>query len=366
MSKIAVVGSGQLAQMMAQSKAAEGHDFYFIAGPNEDTRCVDGLGTVVRQQYGQSAEALFNELNHPDVITVEKEHVDCDLLTELNQFTQVHPNPDFLRIAKDRAMEKDFLAEHDIPVVPYRVVKEHSELYEAINAVGYPVIVKSTQGGYDGQNQWSLSEDSDIEKTKLNECPINELVVEKRIKFDLEFSIIAARNTKGEIKVYPLALNHHRNGVLLTSIAPFKQLPDELAQQAEQISRHVLESQNYVGVLSIEFFLSENQIYVNEMAPRVHNSGHWTMDGAETSQFANHVHAILGEELGSTEITKPVGMINLLGVAPDLSQFRDYEMSAYDYNKTIRPGRKMGHLNFIFSEQVDEGVLEKLTDLIYK
>lgn len=365
MSDIAIVGTGQLARMMVQAVNAAGHRFSFLKDPGENTSCIDGMGEIVERNKTDSAESIFNQLGQPDVITVEKEFVDCELLEALTAYTQVHPHPEFLRIAKNRSLEKNFLADSGIPVVPFAVVQGATEINAGVNQVGYPVVIKSTTQGYDGQNQWVINNQEELDAFLLTGATELELIIEKKIDFDCELSIIACRNPRGDMAFYPLALNTHLKGILLTSIVPFTDCPAHIAEDAKNIARKILTEQNYVGVLSIEFFLWQGQLFVNEMAPRVHNSGHWSMDGAKTSQFENHIRAILNHDLGSTDITHPTAMINLLGVEPVVSLISKPNLHLHAYNKSVRPRRKVGHINMTFTDTVDMKQVNQLVDVIY-
>lgn len=362
---IAIVGSGQLARMMAQSVLPEQYSFSFLAEANESVSCVEGLGQIVRREPNDSPEALFEKLGKPQVVSVEKEFVDCDLLAELNKLTQVHPNPKFLTIPKHRALEKNYLKQHNIPTVAFEVADTTAGLQQAIEKLDFPVIVKSTQEGYDGQNQWHINDENDLTEFLANNANIPEVIIEQKVSFDLEVSIIAVRAQSDEIRFYPLTHNTHKNGVLLTSVAPYESDNGPLTQQAQSIATTIMQDADYVGVLSVEFFVMNGQLYVNEMAPRVHNSGHWTMDGTDVSQFENHIRAITNQPLGNTQLTQPTAMINLLGITPKPELLTSARQTLYDYEKRLRPGRKMGHINITDAHGIPQADIDAIVKKIY-
>lgn len=340
---IAIIGSGQLAQMMAQAGIPMGLRFSFVAEAKEDTVCVAALGNVVVRSPDMSAAELFKALGQPDLITVEKEHVDIDLLKQLQARCPVHPNPDALEKFKNRRVEKLFLQSLNIPIAPFKAVQSEADLKAALAELAKPVFLKTEEEGYDGYNQYKITDDNQAEV--LAEITyLGEWVAEAGIPFEREVSFLAARSVEGDIVYYPPAENYHHNGTLLTSLAPAPDLSDDMVKTGQQYLHKMLIQLDYVGVMCVECFVWGEQLLVNEIAPRVHNSGHWTSKGALTSQFENHVRAVSGLKLGSSKTSGISGMLNLLGVTLSAEQVSDADTFLTLYGKSLRPRRKLGHV----------------------
>ena len=343
--RIAIAGCGQLARMLALAGWAMGHHFSFIADPGEGTDCVGGLGPVLaRDDYPEPA-ALFEALGRPDVVTVEKEHVSVTLLEGLAEHCLVAPSPAAIRICQHRGREKTALQNLGISTAPFQLVEDGPSLITAVEALGYPAFVKSCEQGYDGQNQWLLRDPESLEALAAQMDSLPPLVVEGAVHFDRELSMIAARSVSGETALYPLAENRHREGILLTSEVPAANINEETQAQAHHIARTLLEQWSYVGVLSIELFDEGGKLRVNELAPRVHNSGHWSQDAGVTSQFSNHIRAITDTRPGNTRPALYAGMVNLLGREPDATLLQAEDVNLHWYTKSVRSRRKVGHIN---------------------
>ncbi len=341
--KLGIIGSGQLARMMALDSLQMGVQFSFLAEPKEDTRCVQNLGTVVVRDADHDAAALYLDLGHPDVITVEKEHVDISLMRGLAEHCPVHPNPNALEKFKNRLNEKQFLQSLNIPLAPFHSVKNKYDFDLAVAKLNKPVFLKSEENGYDGYNQWKVT-DANAEEVRT-ELPFpGDWVAESFIPFEREVSFLAVRSSNGNINYYPPVENVHRNGTLLTSTAPALDISAEQLALARKYLNDIFLAVDYVGVICMECFDWDGKILVNEIAPRVHNSGHWTTQGAATSQFENHVRAVLNLTAGSTEINGVSGMLNLLGVTLTAQQVLDADTSLILYDKITRPRRKLGHV----------------------
>ena len=365
--KIAIIGAGQLAKMLAEAGIKIGHSFSFLANPEEDVCCVKGLGSVIRIVKDSSAEALYNQLGSPDVVTVEKEQVDTDLLSAFESFCLVYPSIQAIAVTQNRIEEKKFLDSINVPVAPYKIAQNAQELESIVSSVKGTVYVKHPHLGYDGKNQWKVSQPQDL-KTINIPAEFFPLIVEESVDFLYETSLIGVRSAKGEIKVYGPTKNLHKNGILIQSNSLNERdgLEDVL-NTARTYLDEMLNKWNYVGVLTLELFKTPSNVLVNEIAPRVHNSGHWTMDGCESSQFENHIRAITGMPLGDTHTRQSVGMVNLLGVDSIADTWREYDgCQVYWYNKTVKPMRKMGHANFIHSKHEKSQYLQdQLVDHLY-
>ncbi|WP_444920021.1 5-(carboxyamino)imidazole ribonucleotide synthase [Microbulbifer sp. CnH-101-G] len=356
---IAIVGCGQLAQMMAQEGKPLGITFSFLAEKGEDAGCVEGLGTVIRLDEAGSGEDLFQALGCPEVITAEREQVDVALLRELQRFCPVYPDPHVFEKAQHRLREKRALTESGLPVAPFMPARGRGELLNALDKLGYPAFIKSCENGYDGKNQWRVKDAAELQEA-IKEAQDLPCVVEASVDFSCEVSLIGARSVSGEVKTYPLTENLHRQGTLLLSKAPYQD--EQLLASARAYLQKLMDDWDYVGVLSVECFVTSEGLLVNEIAPRVHNSGHWTLVGADTSQFANHLRAILDMPLGDTECPRPAAMVNMLGV--DRAPTGKNE-GVWLYGKTLRPGRKMGHVILVddSSEELSQRCEAMIADL---
>ncbi|OQX34304.1 MAG: 5-(carboxyamino)imidazole ribonucleotide synthase [Oceanospirillales bacterium LUC14_002_19_P2] len=342
---IAMIGCGQLARMMAFEGWHLGLTFSFLADPGENRSCVEGLGNIVELTPELTGRKLFEALGEPAVVTVEREHVDVKMLKDLASFCEVNPNPDAIEICQHRGREKNFVNALGVPTAPYRLINSAASLKAAIEAMGLPVIVKSCEEGYDGRGQWKIDNTQELDALLLENTMEGDFIVEGFVAFEKEASIVAMRSSKGECAFYPLAENEHRNGILISSIAPAELPSPSLSAEARKIAQTIIEEMEYVGVLSIEFFVMNDKLLVNELAPRVHNSGHWTQAAGICSQFENHLRSIAGIMLGATEPTTHVGMVNVLGQKLNTNWLVDSNVQLNDYNKTPRPNRKVGHLN---------------------
>jgi 5-(carboxyamino)imidazole ribonucleotide synthase len=271
----------------------------------------------------------------------------------LEQRLPVYPPSAALEQAQDRLREKRLFRKLGIPVTEFAEVAEAGDLDAAVKQVGLPAILKTCRMGYDGKGQWLLQTATDI-KAALPELPGVPLILEKYVPFTRELSVLGVRGRYGEIAFYPLIENHHRGGILRLSLAPAPHLASGLQVEAETAARAVLETLGYVGVLCIEFFEVNGRLLANEMAPRVHNSGHWTIEGAEASQFENHLRAILGLPLGSTTPVGVSAMLNLIGETPESADvLKVANAHLHLYGKEPRSGRKLGHLT-VRAEQTEK------------
>jgi len=305
--------------------------------------CASHVAQVIEVDLESAAQVrAFHDT--VDIVTIESENVEASVLADLPHLA---PQVDAIRISQDRLLEKDFLHAQGIATAPYAAVNSLRDLHAALDTIGAPAILKTRRLGYDGRGQVRIThiDEASSAWAHTGGAPC---ILEGMVRFDLEVSLIAARNTHGQIAFYPLTHNIHREGILRTSIAPFAN--PALQALAEGYMRTVLERLNYIGVLAIEFFVQGDKLITNEMAPRVHNSGHWTIEGSATSQFENCLRAMLDMPLGSVE-SQPTVMLNCIGEMPpetDTSKFPN--LFRHDYGKQPRSGRKVGHLTFPASE----------------
>lgn len=278
------------------------------------------------------------------VVTYEFENVPAAAATKLASMVPTYPPPAALEAAQDRLNEKRLFARAGLATAPYVPASTEEELGAAVEELGVPVLAKTRREGYDGKGQLVIRDGRDVARTweTLAGAP---LLVEGVVAFERELSILGVRGLSGEVSFYPLTENHHRKGILRHSTAPAPGLTPQLVHAAETGARSVMEELDYVGVIAIELFEKDGALVTNELAPRVHNSGHWTIEGAETSQFENHVRAILGLPLGSTAARGQSAMVNLIGALPDRAEVLAVAGShLHLYGKSARPGRKVGHV----------------------
>lgn len=335
--KVGILGAGQLARMIALAGYPLGVDFIFL-DPAQDA-CANKLGEHLQGDYSDP-RLLAQLAERADVVTYEFENVPADVAEFLSAHTQVHPSPKALAVAQDRLIEKNFFNEIAIPTPAYAAVDSFADLRQVMATIGYPAILKSRTQGYDGKGQSILKSEDDLAAAWALLEGVS-AIVEAFVAFDREVSIIAARNTSGAIVFYPLSENLHRGGILRISES---RLNDPLQVMAETYVTRLLEALNYVGVLALELFEVNGRLIANEFAPRVHNSGHWTIEGAETSQFENHLRAILNWPLGATTAISQAAMVNFIGGLPaseDVLALPKTHLHLYD--KSPRKGRKVAH-----------------------
>lgn len=348
MKHVAIVGCGQLARMLALTGWRMGIRFSFVACNGEETHCVDGLGNIVPWSESSNTQDLYEALGNPDVITVERESVCVDLLRDLGQYCDVRPNPEAVRACQHRLREKHLLDSLQIATAPYRGATTPEELEIAVQQLGYPVMVKAASDSYDGKQQRRLDNCDDLEGLKQSLCADSDMewLVEQCIPFQREVSFIAARSASGDTAFYPPTENVHSNGVLVHSMAPAEGLGAELEAMGRAYLTSLMESMDYVGVLAMECFVVDTRLVVNELAPRVHNSGHWTLDAHLTCQFENHLRAILDLPLGDTRLNHYSGLVNILGRQEQPINLASLSAKAavHWYNKPFAPGRKLGHV----------------------
>jgi 5-(carboxyamino)imidazole ribonucleotide synthase len=338
---IGILGGGQLGYMLALAGYPLGLRFRFL-DPSPEAP----VGRIAPRVTGDfSDRAALEKFAHGlEVVTYEFENVPVDAVHFLVKKVPVFPPPAALEAAQDRLREKQLFEKLGIATTEFASVPAASDLDLALKNVGMPAVLKTRRMGYDGKGQWNLRSPEEVKVAKEG-LPRLPFTVERFVPFTRELSMIAVRGKRGEAAFYPLVENHHRNGILRLSLAPAPDVVPEIQKAAEDAARKLLESLNYVGVLAIEFFECGGKLLANEMAPRVHNSGHWTIEGAVTSQFENHLRAVCGLPLGSTTAIGASAMINLIGEVPEPAQVLAVSSAhLHLYGKNPRPGRKLGHV----------------------
>lgn len=340
--KVGILGGGQLARMLAISAIPLDIEIICI-DPN--TNCSAKQVTRVMHCDLDDVDKIDEYFHNVDCITYETENLPIDSVNRLANKYKILPNIKALEITQDRLYEKNFFSELNIPTVEYFQVETWSQLKESIEKAHFPVVLKTRRNGYDGKGQIVIK-NWDEAKKAWELMQEKSLIIEKFIPYNFEVSLISVRNSRGEILFYPLVLNKHKNGILRTSEAPYINMA--LQNEAQKYAVSILEKFNYIGVMTIEFFCLNDTIIANEIAPRVHNSGHWTIEGAKTSQFENHLRAIVGLPLESTEVKAYSLLVNLLGNVPDINNLlkKFPNLHFYDYQKSPRKNRKVGHLTF--------------------
>jgi 5-(carboxyamino)imidazole ribonucleotide synthase len=343
MTTVGILGGGQLARMMALAGAPLG--LRFLAMDTSADACAGQFVPMVVGDWRDEA-ALAEFASRVDVATFDFENVPAESAEWLAARIPVFPAPRALRIAQDRLAEKTLFNELGIGTPAFAAVDTRSGLDEAVARIGLPCILKTRRLGYDGKGQFRLKTPADLDAAWAAlgpQAPTVGLILEAFVPFEREVSVVAVRGRDGEFRAWPLTENWHRDGILSASMAPCAE-GAALEPQAVAYARKVAEALDYVGVFALELFVRDGQLLANEMAPRVHNSGHWTIEGAETSQFENHLRAVLGLPLGSTAAVGHSVMLNWIGAMPEAAPvLRSPAGHWHDYGKTSRDGRKVGH-----------------------
>ena len=326
--KLGIIGGGQLAQMLALAARPLGVDC-LVVEPAPDA-CAASVAEVIVAPYDDPA-ALERLARECDAVTVELEEVPAAALDWLAARVPVRPGASVLRTTQDRLLEKQLVRAHGIRTAPF-----DDEVR------GAPAIVKTRRGGFDGRGNRLVRTDHEL-AAALQEMPAP--IVEGLVPFTRELSVVAVRAVDGEVRCWPVVANEHRHGALRRTVAPAPGLTDAMQREAETIARTLLDALGHVGVLAVELFDTPDGLVVNELAPRVHNTGHWTIEGAETSQFEQHVRAVCGLPLGDTALREPSVMLNALGAEPDPDAVLAVPGAhLHRYGKAARPFRKLGHV----------------------
>ncbi len=340
--RVLVYGAGQLAQMMYLAGSPLGIEVQAV-----DVKDDSVVHPVSKQPL---EENLAEAIDAADALTVEFEHVPERLLEQAAATGKLMPSIDSILVGADRVREKSLLDSLHVPNCAHQVIRSLDELDGCVDALGERLIIKASRDGYDGYGQWRLASKSNLDELKhelagldLNTVP---LIAEQMVDFDRELSIIGVRDKNGNIHTYPLAENLHYQGQLHVSVAPAPKVDDELQKRATHIFETLATGMDYVGVLAVELFQCGDTLLVNELAPRVHNSGHWTQSGSVTSQFENHLRAVCGLPLGDVSAVGINAMVNIIGCGAFSRELLSISgCHLHWYGKSVRAKRKMGHIN---------------------
>jgi len=351
---LGIIGGGQLGMMLTEAA----NKF-----PNEISEVIvlDPTKGCPASQVGarqiiadfKDEKAIMELASKADILTYEIESGNSDVLKSMETKTKINPSPDTLKKIQDKLVQKTFLAENQLPVPEFVEVNSLDDLQQKIKKFGFPSLLKTRKNAYDGRGNFKINSEKDL-KTAFDKFRDQSLMLEKYVNFRMEVSVIAARNTMGEIVTYPLVENIHEENILRTTIAPAR-VRKEIIENAEQVAKKTMDVLKGAGVFGIEMFVTkDDRILINEIAPRVHNSGHHTLQSSETSQFEQHLRAILGLNLGSTKLLKNTIMWNLLGPKNFTGKYKPVTIEPQKgvflkmYNKMeSKPKRKLGHLNVV-------------------
>jgi len=371
MSKIlGIIGGGQLGMMLTEAaqNMKEEISKVIVLDPTENCPAAKvGAEQIIADFKDEESIKKLSELS--DIITYEIESGNSDVLKKLETNTEINPSPETLRIIQDKFLQKQFLQENGIAVAEFEKVENREELEKMIEKLGLPLLLKTRRDAYDGRGNYKINSKSDIDDA-LDLFAGKTLMVEKFVNFQKEVSVIAARNTKGEISTYPVVENLHENNILRMTIAPGR-VSEKVRKEAEDVAHKTMEVLHGAGVFGIEMFVTQDdRILINEIAPRVHNSGHHTLQSSNISQFELHLRAILGMELGDTSIKSPTIMYNILGPHTFKGEYNVLHREEENiflkmYGKLeSKPQRKIGHINIVDKKNVGiEGLLLQVEDL---
>lgn len=344
--KVGIVGAGQLGRMLGLAAIPLNIECVFL--DRSGAAPAAAVGRVLKGALDDE-KALCTLARETDMVTAEIENISVEALEAASAICPVHPAPAAIAAAQDRLAEKQLFASLDVPTAAYVVVDKDADLDHVATLGTWPVLLKSRRLGYDGRGQRVARSTAELGPAwhGLGRVPA---IAEARISFEREVSLIGARNGNGEIVFYPLCENVHVRGILATTIAPY--LDQDLQARAETCMRSIMEHFDYRGCLTIEFFVTATGLVANEIAPRVHNSGHWTIEGAETSQFENHLRAIANLPIGDPAPRGHAAMVNLIGALPPRAELLGLRgVHLHDYGKSPRPGRKLGHCTIVDADR---------------
>ena len=360
---LGIIGGGQLGMMIAEAakKMPKEISKIIVVDPTENCPAAQVGAEQIVADF-KDKDAIVDLANKSDIITYEIESGDSNVLKSVEKYAEINPSPETLRIIQDKFLQKSFLQENNIPVPEFIEINEIDEVRKGLGKFGYPALLKARRDAYDGRGNYKIDSEDQIQKA-FDYFKGQKLMLEKFVPFKMEVSVIAARNTKGQIKTFPLVENIHEENILRETIAPAR-VSSQVTEKAEKIASQTMDVLKGAGVFGIEMFVTQDdQIVINEIAPRVHNSGHHTLQSSETSQFEQHLRAILGLELGSTKLLHPTIMYNILGTKTFEGEYKplvipDENLFLKMYGKKIsKPMRKLGHFNLISTNDESIDVL---------
>ena len=367
---LGIIGGGQLGMMITEAAKMmpEYISKIIVIDPTENCPASQVGAEQIVADF-KNKEAIIDLANKSDIITYEIESGDSDVLKSVEKNAEVNPSPETLKIIQDKFLQKSFLLEHNIPIPDFIKIENIEDVKKGLSKFGYPSLLKARRDAYDGRGNYKINSEDEIQKA-FEYFKGQNLLLEKFVPFKMEVSVIASRNTKGQIKTYPLVENIHENNILRETIAPAR-VSDKVTKNAEEIAKKTMTVLKGAGIFGIEMFVTQNDgIVINEIAPRVHNSGHHTLQSSETSQFEQHLRAILGLDLGSTKLIHNTIMYNILGTQGFEGKYLPLDISKDNlflkmYGKKIsKPLRKLGHLNLVGTngESIDQ-LVQKLETL---
>ena len=367
---LGIIGGGQLGMMLTEAakKMPEHISQVIVLDPNQNcSASLVGANQIVGDF--KDKDAIIELSKQVDIITYEIESGDSDVLKSVENNAEINPSPETLKTIQDKFLQKTFLQNNGIPVPEFIKVESIDEVKEGLKKYGYPALLKARRDAYDGKGNFKIDSENEIQKA-YDYFKGQKLMLEKFVPFKMEVSVIASRNTKGQIKTYPLVENIHEKNILRETIAPAR-ISNEVSKKAEKIANNTMDVLKGAGVFGIEMFVTQDdEIVINEIAPRVHNSGHHTLQSSKTSQFEQHLRAILGLDLGSTELIHNTIMYNILGNLGFEGEYKKIELLQNNvflkmYEKKIsKPLRKLGHFNLVGSDnQTIDQLLDELSQI---
>ena len=367
---LGIIGGGQLGMMITEA-AKEMPEYISKIIVLDPTPNCPAAQVGAEQIIGdfKDKDAIIDLANKSDIITYEIESGDSEVLKYAEKITEINPSPDTLRIIQDKFLQKSFLLENNILVPEFIEIEKLDDVKIGLKKFGYPALLKARRDAYDGRGNFKINSEDEIQNA-FDYFKGQKLLLEKYVPFKMEVSVIASRNTKGQIKTYPLVENIHEENILRQTIAPAR-VSDKVAQNAEKIAKKTMSVLKGAGIFGIEMFVTEDdEVTINEIAPRVHNSGHHTLQSSNTSQFEQHLRAIMGIELNNTELVYTTVMYNILGSKEFQGKYKPLTINAKNvflkmYGKEIsKPLRKLGHVNLVANKgETIEMLLEKLESI---
>jgi len=370
---LGIIGGGQLGMMITEAakKMPDEISEIIVLDPTENCPASQAGATQILADF-KDKDAIIELANRSDIITYEIESGDSDVLKSVQDKAEINPSPETLKIIQDKFLQKSFLHKNNIPVPKFIEIKNIEDVKKGLEIFGFPAMLKARRDAYDGRGNFKINSENEVQKA-FDYFKGQPLLLEKFVPFSMEVSVIASRNTKGQIKTYPLVENIHEENILRETIAPAR-VSIDIAKKAEQIAEKTMNVLKGAGIFGIEMFVTvDGNVVINEIAPRVHNSGHHTLQSSETSQFEQHLRAILGLELRSTKLIHNSIMYNILGGNGFTGEYAPLNITDDGvflkmYGKKIsKPLRKLGHINIVGmkGETIDE-LLEKLQTIKQK